>query len=559
MLKKLTIQNYALIESLDIDFPGGLVIITGETGAGKSILLGALSLLLGGKSDLSVLKDPSKNCVVEGEFDVSGYDMGSDSILGEYLSCCDSADGHTLILRRVVAPSGRSRAFINDEPVPLSVLSEISGKLVDIHAQHDHLLLTDKNYQLSVLDYFAGAEAELAEYKAAHHSLLNAEAQLSKMERENAANLQEKEYKEFQLAKLKEAALVDGELEELEQEQKQLANAEDIKGSLYGTMELLRPMGNSIVQNFKEAVHLLRKCYTFVPDLEGLGERLETCRIECKDIEQELESIADGIVASPDRLEVVEDRIALLEELLKRYSCSTIGELIEYRDKLEGELAGAEESCEQAIEQRKLVGRLEKERISAAEKLSAKRAGKVKELSDVMRGSIRNLEMPYAEFEVGLHTADVYTESGKDGVRFMFAANGGSKLVDIAKVASGGELSRIMLCLKALMAKYTGMPTMIFDEIDTGVSGSIADKMGMLIGEMGKNMQVFAITHLPQIAVKGETHLLVYKEFDSYKQAHTNIRRLEGDERVMEVARMLSGAQLSEAAIENAKYLLSNN
>ncbi len=553
MLKKLAIQNYALIESLDIDFPGGLVIITGETGAGKSILLGALSLLLGGRSDVSVLKDSSKNCIVEGEFDIS--DCGVD-LLGIY---DNEESSDNLLLRRVIAPSGRSRAFINDEPVSLDTLSKISGKLVDVHAQHDHLLLIDKGYQLSVLDYFSGSGELLAEYRRLHSELLKAQAELARAEKNIAAAAQEKEYKEFQLAKLQEAALVEGELEELEQEQKQLANAEDIKSALYGSLELLRPMGSSIVQNFKEAVHLLRKCYTFVPELEEMGSRLESCRIECKDIEQELEAMAGSIVASPQRLQFVDDRIALIEDLLRRYSCASVSELIGYRDRLQSELDGALESEEYVLEQKRLVEELAAARMKMAEALSKRREGRRGELSEVLKKMIRDLEMPYAEFEVELYPLESCNENGKDGIRFLFAANGGAKLVEIAKVASGGELSRIMLCLKAMMAKYTGMPTMIFDEIDTGVSGSIADKMGELIGRMGKDMQVFAITHLPQIAVKGDTHLLVYKEFDSKKQAHTNIKLLSAEERVGEVARMLSGSQLSEAAIENAKYLLSNN
>lgn len=555
MLTRLTIQNYALIESLDIDFPGGLVIITGETGAGKSILLGALSLLLGGKSDVSVLKDASKNCVVEGEFDISGIGIN----LSEIMDADFDGSDDTLILRRVVAPSGRSRVFINDEPASLAVLSEISHKLVDIHAQHDHLLLTDKAYQLSVLDYFSGAGSLLSDYREVHYKLLKAQAELAILQQVDAANAQQREYQEFQLAKLQEASLVEGELEELELEQKQLSNAEQIKGSLYGSLELLRPMGSSVVQNFKEAVNLLRKCYTFVPELKEVAERLESCRIECKDIEQELEDLAEGITASPQRLQIVDDRIALIEDLLRRYNCSSVAQLIEYREKLKGELDGAFEAQQQVGHQQKKVAELVQMREEMAMKLSGQRREKVAELSKVLMDKVRNLEMPFAEFEVELTDSGNYTENGKDNIRFLFAANPGSKLVEISKVASGGELSRIMLCLKALMAQYTGMPTMIFDEIDTGVSGSIADKMGELIGQMGKNMQVFAITHLPQIAVKGESHLLVYKEIDANKQAYTNIKLLTGDERVNEVARMLSGAQLSQAAIENAKYLLSNN
>lgn len=550
MLRKLTIQNYALIESLDIDFPDGLVIITGETGAGKSILLGALGLLLGGKSDVSVLKDSSRNCVVEGEFDIKGCNIDFPDI---------EEDADVLILRRVVAPSGRSRAFINDTPVSLGVLSEISDRLVDIHAQHDHLLLTDKAYQLSVLDYFAGTQEILAEYRRINEELSLAKQKLAHLEDEINKNNLEAEYKAFQLSKLEEAALIEGELEELELEQKQLANAGEIKSSLYGSLEQLRPMGNSVVQNFKEAVHLLRKCYTFVPELEEVAQRLESCRIECKDIEQEIENHAADIVDSPERLQIVEERIALIEGLLKRFGAANVAELIERRDTLKREMSNASANLEHVQEYANEVKRITAERVCVAEKLTAARREKIEQLEKRLESGIRNLEMPYAKLNVELYPLDNFTETGKDGIRFLFAANGGGKLVEISKVASGGELSRIMLCLKELMANYTGMPTMIFDEIDTGVSGSIADKMGELIGLMGRNMQVFAITHLPQIAVKGDAHLLVYKSFDENRTARTNIKRITGNERVMEIARMLSGAQLSDAAIENARYLLRNN
>ena len=555
MLKKLTIQNYALIESLDIDIPDGLVIITGETGAGKSILLGALGLLLGSKCDVSVLKDTSRNCVVEGVFDVSGTNFNLDNLIGSE-DFDGEIDCNEIILRRVVAPSGRSRAFINDEPVPVALLQNISGKLVDIHAQHQHLLLNDSSYQMAVLDYFAGSKNLLERYKESHAGLLKAKALLREMEQTVESNAREDEYRRYQLSRLEDAKLVAGEFEELEIEHGQLANAEDIKCSLGASLTLLQPMGTSIVQNLKEAAHLLGKCYTFVPELKEIAERLESCRIECKDIEEELSRLEEGVVVSPQRLEIVEERIALLEELMNRYGCTSIEDLILFRDNLRGELERAERSAMDMSGQASLVEELERKREEVANELSALRRSKVEELGSVLRNSIRNLGMPHAEFSVELLDAGGFAENGKDGIKFMFAANGGAKLVDISKVASGGELSRIMLCLKELMANYTGMPTMIFDEIDTGVSGSIADKMGELIGKMGENMQVMAITHLPQIAVKGDTHLLVYKEFDSNMQAHTYIKQLGKDERVMEVARMLSGAELSEAAIENAKFLL---
>lgn len=547
MLKKLTIHNYALIESLDIDFPDGLIIITGETGAGKSILLGALSLLLGAKGDISALKDPTVNCVVEGEFDITGCRIDTEEICGET---------DTLILRRVIATTGRSRSFINDEPVSLSVLSDISRKLVDIHAQHEHLLLTDKGYQLSVLDYFAGTKTLLDKYKEVYNALQYAQTELKRTEEEVEHRNQEAEYKQFQLTKLEEAELVPGELDILEQEQSQLANAEEIREAISNSLALLQPMGHSIVQNLKEASQLLRKCYTFVPEMGEFAQRLEECRIECKDIEQELEKNAVNIVVSPERLLIVEDRIALLEGLFKRYGCSSVEELIAYREKLREELDDVQAGTEEVQRLRKRVEQLMEERNLAADHLTQQREGQVETLTNVLKENIRRLEMPHAEFEVRLTPLGHHSVNGQDDIQFLFSANGGNRLVEISKVASGGELSRIMLCMKALMATYIGMPTMIFDEIDTGVSGSIADKMGELIGDMGENMQVFAITHLPQIAAKGDTHLLVYKEFDKNKQAQTKIKLLDRQERVLEVARMLSGAQLSEAAIENAKFLL---
>ena len=559
MLGKLTIQNYALIENLDADFPDGLVIITGETGAGKSILLGALSLLLGAKADVSVLKDPARNCVVEGEFDITDSHIPAE-LLGEEPEEGEERDSFCengrLLLRRVISPGGRSRSFINDRPVPNATLAALAGRLVDVHAQHQHLLLSDGAYQLSVLDYFAGTAGLLEEYKKTYSALQEARNALANLCREMERMDREIDYKQYQFDKLEQARLRPGEREELEAEQKQLANAEEIKNSLYGAAQLMRPMGTSLVQNLKDAAHILRKCSNFVPAFEELASRLETCRIECRDIEEELERRAEEVTVSPDRLEKVESRMGEIELLLKKYGCTDVESLIAVKDGLERELLDAGTNQENKLRLEAQVEQLEKDLERQAEKLSEKRAAKTRELGHTLEEKIKDLEMPFARFEVELTPADHFTPQGKDRIRFMFSANGTEKTTELARVASGGELSRIMLCLKSLMAAYTGMPTLIFDEIDTGVSGRIADKMGKLIGELGENMQVFAITHLPQIASKGDTHLLVYKEFDDRKRAHTKIKRLEGQERVMEIARMLSGSELSEAAVENAKYLL---
>ena len=535
MLTRLTIQNYALIENLDIEFPSGLVIITGETGAGKSIMLGALSLLLGGKGDVSALKDSSKNCVVEGEFEMNG---------------------ETLILRRVISPAGRTRNFINDEPATLAALTEISSTIVDIHAQHQHLLLTDEGYQMKVLDYFAGTGTLLEEYSRVHSELQGMELQLKQLKEEMARKEGELEYRAFQLEKLLEAKLKEGELEELESEQKQLANSEQIRECISGAVGCMQPVGGTIVQNLKDAVHLLQKCSNFVPDLEELCNRLESCRIECKDIEDELEMLAERVVVSPQRLEQVEERLSLLYSLMRKHGVSSVEELLQVQQQLQGDVSGADEDAAKAERMEQEIRDLSARREALADELSARRREKTEELAGVLQESIRDLQMPYAIFKVELAAAEKYTAKGKDTVSFLFSANGDKKLNLLQKAASGGELSRIMLCLKSLMAEYTGMPTMIFDEIDTGVSGSIADKMGALIGRMGERMQIFAITHLPQIASKKGTHLLVYKEFDKENNATTHIRQLQGQERVKEVARMLSGAELTEAALENARVLL---
>ncbi|MBO5700653.1 MAG: DNA repair protein RecN [Bacteroidales bacterium] len=538
MLRRLTIQNYALIDSLDIELPGGLIIITGETGAGKSIMLGALSLLLGGKGDVSALKDSSRNCVVEGEFEL---------------------DGQELILRRVISPAGRTRNFINDEPANLGELVNIASRIIDIHAQHQHLLLTDTAYQMQVVDYFAGTRELLDRYRNVFGQLQKSEAALEELDAQIARSEGEREYKQFQFDKLFEASLKEGEMEELEQEQKQLANAEQIRDGICGAVSLMQPMGNSIVQNLKDAVHLLQKSSNFVPELQELCNRLESCRIECKDIEDELETLAGRITVSPQRLEQVEERLSLLYSLMRKHSAGSVEELLQIRDTLEQELLGADRSIESRDELIAAIGKLKLERDSLAQELSDARKAKVGELGVTLQNSIRDLQMPYAVFEVALEDSGKYTLQGKDAVSFLFSANGNEKLNPVQKAASGGELSRIMLCLKALMARFTGMPTMIFDEIDTGVSGSIADKMGELIGKMGERMQIIAITHLPQIASKRGTHLLVEKEFDRQNNAATRIHRIEGDERVKEVARMLSGSELTNAALENARELLKEN
>jgi len=551
MLKSLTVSNYALIENLEIGFPEGLVIITGETGAGKSILIGAISLLLGSKADLSILKDKNKNCVVEAVFEIAG-DSGSKRIFDE-----NSLDFTTsLTLRRVVSPTGKSRSFVNDEPVSLQFLKDLSEKIIDIHAQHQQLLLSDSNFQLSVLDSFANNGARVAEYQDYFDKLNQFIARKNDLKAKIAKDETEAEYNRFQFSQLEEAKLRIGEMEEIEAEYRLLSNAEEIRGYIYNIIELLSPSGISVVQNLKEAVNISGKVSPNFKAIEPVSERLESCRIELKDIEQELSAKADSITIQPERAKVLEDRISTIYSLLKKHHTESVESLLKIKDQLNDRLLLTNSYQEELKKTEKEISDCRVKRDELSDKLHSKRVEISEIFTKEMTSAVRDLEMPHAIFEIEVKENEVYNIFGKDTVTFYFSANKNIAPRELFKVASGGELSRLMLCLKALMAAGKGMPSMIFDEIDSGVSGSIADKMGNLIDSLSKKMQIFAITHLPQIASKGKTHLLVYKEIDRNGVTKTNIREISAQERVRELARMLSGSELTSAAIANAKELL---
>ena len=534
MLQRLTIQNYALIEDLEIEFPKGLIILSGETGAGKSILLGALSLLLGEKADPGVLRIPDKNCVVEAEFD----------------------DGD--LLRRVIAPSGRSRSFVNDEPVTLAVLSEVAQRRIDIHAQHQHLHLADPRFQLSVVDCFAACSGLLEAYQQDYKLLRDLQAMHQKLQQDLETTKREQDYREFQYQQLASAGLRAGELEQLEEEQRCLAHAEELLMALGQATAIFQQGGASLSQQLKTAVQQLEKSSRYLPTLQSVAERLQSCRIELDDLEGEMQQVASSVEVDPERLQQVDERLSSLYALLKRYQCSTIDELIQQRDSLDQSLAGISDAEERLHAMAAEISRKQSQLEEKAGALTQARCAVLSALSERIQTSVRDLEMPYACFEVAHTLLDHCGENGRDHFTFLFTANG-DRPSDIAKVASGGELSRLMLVLKALMATYKTLPTLIFDEIDTGVSGRAADRMGELIGRMGKDMQLFAITHLPQIASKPASHYLVYKEFDENRQAHTRLRRLSDEERIEEIARMLSGATLTEASLANAKELIELN
>ena len=552
MLSRLQVRNYILIDSLEIDFPEGLIIITGQTGAGKSILLGALSLLMGAKADASMVSENAENCVVEAEFEV-----GSDllkSILEE--NDVEWEDGH-LIVRRVVNRSGRSRAFVNDSPVPVGVLQEISSHLVDIHSQHQTMMLSDRNFQLDILDHYAGVAALREDCSQLWNTLSRQKNELRAVMETLSRMSLEKDYNEAQYSQLEAASLREGELAELEEEQKQLANAEEIKTSLGAAEEIFVPSSDmlSMDASLKEIGRLLSKAGKYVPAASELAERIDSCRREIDDIYSEVASVNSRVDISSDRLEQVEDRMSFLYSLMQKHGCRTEEELIAVRERLSAALYDST-----ALEEKKTFLENEVEKTVASLEVAASRLhDKRKEASvpfaEEMTASVRGLELPYAVFEVELQDSPV-GPSGKDTVVFRFSATG-RNAVEVAKCASGGELSRIMLALKAMRARYTDMPTMIFDEIDTGVSGSVADKMGSMICSMGSYMQVFAITHLPQVAAKGTAHYLVSKDIDPVtSSAVSTIGRISGESRVLEIARMLSGSTLTDAAIANAKSLL---
>ena len=561
MLKALHIKNYVLIDSLDIGFPAGLVIITGQTGAGKSILLGALSLVMGSRADSSVIGAAGDNCVVEAEFEVNDEDGSLRQYLDENEIDFDPVDGKgQLTIRRILNSNGRSRSFVNDSPAPLKVLSMLSSRLIDIHSQHETMLLRDKQFQMSMLDHFAGDSGLLQSCRTRWERLTGLKNDLDEVNANLSRTNAEKDYNQAQFERLDSAHLKDGELEELETEQKQLANAEEIKSSLYQVENYFSPSGDdaqddrmSIDSMLKDSSRILDKLSSYIPSVSALSERIESARLELDDVLSEVSDLESGTEISDERLQEVEERLSLLYDLLKKYSCTQVSELIELRDRLSESLADTSvlEARKSALE--KAIGEAEKDLADACSDLHDARAKAVPGFSENICNSIRSLELDRAVFDVVLEPGKPGPD-GSDTILFRFSSTGKSP-VDVAKCASGGEMSRIMLCLKAMMARYTNMPSMIFDEIDTGVSGSVADKMGSMICSMGDYMQVFAITHLPQVAAKGDAHYIVTKEFDG-DRAISSIRKISGEDRVMEVARILSGSRVTPEAIANAKSLL---
>ena len=543
MLCSLRVSNYVLIGSLETSFPEGLSIISGETGAGKSILLGALSLALGGKGDASMVGAAGDNCVVEAEFSVT--DAVREFLLREDLS----SEGDTLVLRRVLSRAGRTRSFLDDEPVSASVLQELAELLIDIHSQHQTLRLQDDKFRLEALDLYAGSAGACAQCASLWGAMQEASRNLAAVQARLESARKEEDWNRALLEKLQEAKLVAGELEELEEEQKRLAHAEELLEMLSSADLLLSQEDASPALRMREAQKLLEKSARYIGHMEDLARRLEEARLEVEDIAGDVAAEASRLDVSPTRLQQVDDRLSLLYALMKKHGVSSVEELIAERDRLASLVEDAS-AMEEAVTSASLA--LEKATAAykkASSELHSLRAAAAGPFAASIEGLLHGLDLDHAAFKVELSTAPD-GPSGCDRAEFLFSSTG-KELRDVARAASGGELSRIMLSLKACMANYRKMPTLVFDEIDSGVSGGTADKMGSLVCSMGQHMQVFAITHLPQVAAKGSAHFLVSRKDDV-----TSMHRLSSEERVLEIARMLSGSTVTAAAIENAKSLL---
>ncbi len=551
MLKSLLVQNYALISHLDIQFTSGFSIITGETGAGKSVLLGALGLILGQRADSGVLQDKTRKCIVEGVFEIGDYGLEF------FFSENDIDFDKTATIRREINESGKSRAFINDTPVNLNQLREITIRLVDIHSQHETLLLADRLFQLEVIDALSGVDKELEAYKKIYQDFKSTEKKYIQLLIEAKQASADLDYFQFQLNQIEEAKLLPGEQNELEAEQSTLTHAEEIQKTLAQSADLLSSSEPAILNMLKDLISAISRIKIYYPKAEGFIERLNSSLIELKDVSVEFEQLASIVEINPARLERVNERLDVIYSLQQKHKLTTVDELLSIRDDLANKIALIQ-SFDEEIE--KTEGRLQvlKNNVEAgAAVLSAKRTKIIPEMEEKVIETLKNLGIPNASFRVIITELPDYNVNGKDGVEYFFSANKQSAPMELSKVASGGELSRVMLSLKSLVAESRLLPTIIFDEIDSGVSGEIADKMGNILRKMSKGIQLINITHLPQVAAKGNSHYLVYKQ-DNEKATYTHIKLLSVEERVIEIARMLSGEELTEAAIRNAKELLRN-
>lgn len=549
MLKSLYIKNYALIDSLEIDFEPGFSVITGETGAGKSIILGALSLILGQRADAKAIKQGESKCIIEGQFEISAYHLENfftEREIDYDANCC---------MRRELLSSGKSRAFINDTPVTLTDLKELGSMLIDIHSQHQNLLLGDSRFQMQIVDALAGNRELIRDYQLSFRQYREAQKALDELKEALKRSKEEEDYLRFQYEALKEAALTEGEQEELEAELETLNHAEDIKSALYKVYNLLADDEHGAVPSLKEVLNTSHPLSKIFAKAEEIIQRVETAYIDLKDLSGEVERLAGDVEFNPDRLSFIESRLDTIYTLQKKHNVSSVSELIALYQELSRKIEAIETSDEQLTVLEKELQQKTDTMLALAKKLTASRKAIIPQFEKDLIAKAAYLGMPNIRFQCEVNALEQPNVCGTDDIVFQFSANKNVPLQPVANIASGGEISRIMLCLKSMIAGASALPTIIFDEIDTGVSGEIADKMGSIMKDMSKDMQVLAITHLPQIAAKGNAHYLVYKQDDD-KTTTTHLRRLDDDERLKEVARMLSGSVLTDAAMENAKVML---
>ncbi|MBR7096745.1 MAG: DNA repair protein RecN [Alistipes sp.] len=545
MLRRLTVENYALIDKLDLELDSHLNIITGETGAGKSILLGALGLLLGNKNESGSLRDESRNCIIEGVFELGAYS------LEEFFEAHDLDYEDTTVVRRMISASGKSRAFVNDMPVQLSVLRELGTRLIDIHSQHQNQVLADEAFRLRSVDMLAGVGDEVASYARVYAELKSAERELERMMAEAESLRKDEEWLRYQVEEFDAAALKQGELVELEQELAVLENAEQIGEALITVRNILDAEQIGVLEQLSAAESAIAHVSQNYPAGEQIAERLHSVVQELKDLGATVADDGERIEADPERLQRLTDRVNMIYSMCHKHHVSTLDELIAVGEKFREQLATITHSDTEIKRQRDLISTLEKRARKQAAVIHAAREKVALHAAKSIAKSLTQLGMPEARFDVEIVDVGDLTPTGCDKVRFMFTANKNMPPQPVEKVASGGELSRVMLALKALLAQKAKLPTIIFDEIDTGVSGRIADAMGEIIRSLSDNMQVVAITHLPQVASKGESHFVVYK-----RDSRTNITHLQADERVEEIAKMLSGSVITEAALSQARVLL---
>jgi len=552
MLKQLSIKNYALIEGSTIHFPEGYIVITGETGAGKSILLGALGLVLGNRADSDALFDKTKKCVVEAVFDICNLQ------LEDFFTTHDIDFENETFIRREINADGKSRAFVNDTPVTLNVLKALSERLIDVHSQHQTLMLNQHAFQFKLIDSFAQLKQQLIIYAEDFSNYQSIKKQLNELKAKEAQLKKEQDFLQFQLDELEQFSPKEDELEGLEKESEVLENAESIKQQLTTISEIINGDHDNIISKLNLLKPVLNQLSRYGENYKELNKRFSGVYIELKDIANESSSFCDDITADPERLQIVNDRLDSYNRLLKKHSLSNEKELIALWREMSDKISIIQSFDDDVERLEKESNALHKKLLTQAKTLSVQRKKIIPEIEQNVSSMLEQLSMPNAKFKIDLREKTDLGILGKDEINFLFSANKGSEFKDIEKVASGGELSRLMLCIKSLAAQKTALPVIIFDEIDTGVSGDVADKIGSILQSMGKNRQVISITHLPQIASKGIHHLFVYKE-DLSTKTISKIKQLQNEERILEIAKMLSSGNPGEAAINNAKELLKES